>query len=130
MEPQIIKNTYADIYEAVSSISDEALLLIANRMHFHGNLEVMANTKEMYRETSAYDMMVMFYDGDGFDHGDMYLVRHIHTEELDSDCYTTDDLIEEMGRMEIANFIDDNNGFEDMIFLEGNRFQLITDQEL
>jgi len=86
--------------------------------------EVVLNTPEAYKATLAYDMAKMFNEGCAFNTGERYLVKWNHTDVLNADCYTADCLIDELRERDIANFIDDNNGFEDLIFLHGNRFEL------
>jgi hypothetical protein len=131
MEPQIIRNTYQDIYNAVDSISESTLLLLADKMYNDNDLEVVTNTKERYKNVSAYDMLVlskeMYFE---IDHKEKYLIRHLHTEDLDADCSTTDNLVNEIGKREIASYIDDNQGFEDLIYLYGDRNRLTFNYEI
>ena len=127
---QIIRNTYQDILNAVTSIDDETLFKIANVMYEVDGFEVVLNTPEAYKETSSFDIAKMFNEGYELNTGQKYLIKWNHTDVLDYDCNTADCLIDEIGSMEIANFIDDNNGFEDLIFLNGNRFELAIDNEV
>jgi len=130
MESQIIRNTYQDILNAVASLEETTLLKIANAMHSKWDLEIILNTPEAYESTSSFDMAKMFNEGYEFNTGEKYLIRWNYTDVLDYDCNTADCLVDEIGSMEIANFIDDNNGFEDLIFLHGNRFELSLNDEV
>ena len=124
MESKIIRNTYQDILNAVTSINDETLFKIANAMYEVDGFEVVLNTPEAYKATSSFDMVDMINENCHFNTGEKYLVKWNHTDVLNYDCSTTDCLIDELRERHIANFIDNNNGFEDLIFLHGNRFEL------
>jgi hypothetical protein len=127
---QIIRNTYQDILNAVTSIEETTLLKIANAMFKNDGFEVVLNTPEAYKATSSYEMAKMFNEGYEFNTSEKYLIKWNHIDVLDYDCSTTDCLIDELRPRDIASFIDDNNGFEDLIFLHGNRFELSIDDEV
>ena len=127
---QIIRNTYQDILNAVTSINDETLFKIANVMYEVDGFEVVLNTPEAYKETSSFDIAKMFNEGYELNTGQKYLIKWNHTDVLDYDCNTADCLIDELRPRDIASFIDDNNGFENLIFLQGNRFEFEMEDEI
>lgn len=121
---EIIRNTYKDIVEAVKSFDDDLLLKIANEMIFNDDNEILLNTKDCYKDTDTFKMLNLIEEGCTFDPSAKYLCRWNYTTKLDADCTTINDIFEIVGVFDIANYIDENNGFKDIIYLVGNRYKL------
>ena len=122
-----IRNTYKDIFKGVLSLNDDILILIVNAMD--DDFETVLNDAKVYSETSSHNMVKLIREGCNFNDGEKFMHKWKHTDILDADCETGDDIFDWYGKREIANFIDDNNGFKDLIYLIGNRFELDVDDE-